>query len=172
MAIPDILDQQSSAPALHRLTDDQDTKHELPVAQPAGAKKALAREQQWAEARAIYCDALANFRRAIGVWRRVQSMRSAGPAVGDRTHATHAGSHAKARIQTGTLPQLTPREREVTGLVAQGLSNRDIAHELVIEAGTVANHVAHILSKCSVSNRTQLAALFVSSQGTESPGMH
>jgi DNA-binding CsgD family transcriptional regulator len=169
MAIRDILDERSSAPRLLRPTiDDQNTNLGLPLAQSARATKALAREQQWAEARAIYSDAVAAFRRAIGIWRRVQSTRSTGRAVGGRTHATRARSLARALVQTTTLPELTSREREVTELVARGLSNRDIAHELVIEAGTVANHVAHILSKCGVSNRTQLAALVTSSQ-TEAP---
>jgi non-specific serine/threonine protein kinase len=60
------------------------------------------------------------------------------------------------------------REGEVAELIMQGLSNRAIAQQLVIEQGTVANHVAHILSKCGVSNRTEMAVLLIASQA-ESP---
>ena len=43
-------------------------------------------------------------------------------------------------------------------LIACGYTNRQIAEALVLTRGTVANHVAHILSKLDLSNRTQLAA--------------
>ncbi|QWF77866.1 ATP-binding protein [Amycolatopsis sp. CA-230715] len=52
---------------------------------------------------------------------------------------------------------LTPREREVADLVAAGLSNREIAHSLVIAPRTTDTHVQHILTKLDLSNRTQLA---------------
>ncbi len=52
---------------------------------------------------------------------------------------------------------LTTREREVAGLVAHGLTNRQIADELVLEPGTVANHVAHILTKLDCRDRAQVA---------------
>ena len=45
----------------------------------------------------------------------------------------------------GHCEPLTPREREVAELIAHGLSNEQIALRLVLTAGTVANHVAHIL---------------------------
>jgi hypothetical protein len=48
------------------------------------------------------------------------------------------------------------------------MSNRAIAQKLVIEQGTIANHVAHILAKCGVSNRTQVAALFLCWSGSMS----
>jgi DNA-binding NarL/FixJ family response regulator len=53
---------------------------------------------------------------------------------------------------------LTPREQEVAGLVARGLSNRDIATTLVLVPGTVANHMAHIRQKLGCSNRAHMAA--------------
>jgi two-component system nitrate/nitrite response regulator NarL len=48
---------------------------------------------------------------------------------------------------------LTRREREVLGLVQQGLTNQEIAAKLVIELGTVKNHVHNILRKLNVNSR-------------------
>ena len=52
---------------------------------------------------------------------------------------------------------LTKREREILGLVAEGLSNREIADKLVLSPETVKSHVAAILEKLNVSDRTQAA---------------
>jgi DNA-binding NarL/FixJ family response regulator len=52
---------------------------------------------------------------------------------------------------------LTPREREVLALVAQGLSNKEIARNLGISPGTAKVHVERIISKMGVADRTQAA---------------
>jgi DNA-binding NarL/FixJ family response regulator len=51
---------------------------------------------------------------------------------------------------------LTPREREIAALVADGLSNKQIARRLSIEPATVKNHVHNILGKLGVSGRGQI----------------
>lgn len=61
---------------------------------------------------------------------------------------------------------LTQREREVLELIGQGLSNRQIAGRLVLEVGTVKNHVHRILEKLDKSNR-QEAAGYLRSVPTE-----
>jgi two-component system NarL family response regulator len=53
--------------------------------------------------------------------------------------------------------RLTPRELEVLRLVARGLSNKDIAAELVISENTVRNHVRNILEKLEVRSRVEAA---------------
>jgi DNA-binding NarL/FixJ family response regulator len=53
---------------------------------------------------------------------------------------------------------LTAREREVAALVADGLSNKEIAQRLCIELPTVKNHVHNILEKLQVTRRAQVAA--------------
>ena len=53
---------------------------------------------------------------------------------------------------------LTPREQEIARLIAKGLSNREIADELVISPATAARHVANILAKLGFSSRTQVAS--------------
>jgi predicted ATPase/DNA-binding CsgD family transcriptional regulator len=54
--------------------------------------------------------------------------------------------------------RLTAREREVAALIAQGLSNRDIAARLVISARTAETHVEHIMVKLGLTARAQIAA--------------
>jgi non-specific serine/threonine protein kinase len=54
--------------------------------------------------------------------------------------------------------ELTSREQEVAALVARGLTNRQIAAELVITEGTAANHVKHILARLTLDSRVQIAA--------------
>lgn len=54
---------------------------------------------------------------------------------------------------------MTEREREVLLLIAEGMSNKDIAEELHISIKTVKTHVSNLLMKCSLDDRTQLAVL-------------
>jgi DNA-binding NarL/FixJ family response regulator len=54
--------------------------------------------------------------------------------------------------------ELTPREKDVLKLVSQELTNQEIADELVIEVGTVKNHVHSILQKLNVTSRQDAAA--------------
>ena len=62
----------------------------------------------------------------------------------------------------------TRRELEILRLVAEGLSNKEIARRLVITEGTVKNHVHNALEKLHVDNRIQAAA-YVIRQGLGTP---
>jgi ATP/maltotriose-dependent transcriptional regulator MalT len=61
-------------------------------------------------------------------------------------------------LQPGPTEPLSERELEVLRLLAAGLSNAEVAHELVIAAGTVKTHTASIYSKLDVNNRTRAVA--------------
>lgn len=65
-----------------------------------------------------------------------------------------------AEVQSGLHEgaDLTPREGEILGLIGEGLTNQEIADRLVIEVGTVKNHVHSILQKLDVSSREDAAA--------------
>jgi two-component system, NarL family, response regulator LiaR len=67
-----------------------------------------------------------------------------------------------------TSDPLSERELEVLRLIAEGLSNQEIANRLVISERTARNHVGNILSKLHLANRTQ-AALFAYRKGIYTP---
>lgn len=69
----------------------------------------------------------------------------------------HVGEERKEVAPAQVLEQLTKREREVLGLIAQGMSNKDIAQQLIITEKTVKTHVSHILDKLELADRTQAA---------------
>jgi len=75
------------------------------------------------------------------------------------THSAHPLS--PRRVTKQEFGGLTPRERQVAALVAQGKSNREIADELVLSERTVENHVGNILSKLGFGSRAQIAGWVV-----------
>ncbi|MFE7117611.1 helix-turn-helix transcriptional regulator, partial [Streptomyces sp. NPDC057654] len=71
------------------------------------------------------------------------------------------------RIRPGSpcddvLSALTPREREISGLVADGLTNQAVAERLCLSTRTVESHVARVYRKTGVPSRAALAALIAS----------
>ena len=65
------------------------------------------------------------------------------------------------RLQHDEADVLSEREREVLQLVAQGLTNKEIAYQLTITEKTARNHISHILEKLNLSRRAEAAAYAV-----------
>jgi DNA-binding NarL/FixJ family response regulator len=81
------------------------------------------------------------------------------PSVTRRLIA-HFTSHARASaVAPAGLRELTEREREVLSLVAQGLSNAELAETLHVSLPTAKTHVSRILTKLGARDRTQLVIL-------------
>jgi len=116
----------------------------------------------WGTVRELSEQCKAKVREALGgpaYDAEVQRGRSCTP---DEALAYALGKQPAALPATPTvaseLTQLTRREREVATLVAQGMSNRDIAAKLVVAQRTAEAHVEHILTKLGFTSRTQIAA--------------
>ncbi|ANF96190.1 response regulator [Paenibacillus bovis] len=76
--------------------------------------------------------------------------------TGDISQALTRGIRQRSSAQEESS-DLTGREREVLMLIAEGLSNKEIAEELHISIKTVKTHVSNLLMKCELEDRTQLA---------------
>jgi LuxR family maltose regulon positive regulatory protein len=93
--------------------------------------------------------------------RLLQKARSRGvrPEYIETLLAAFGGQAAEDSGEQPSLPEpLTEREAEVLRLVAAGLTNREIAEQLVISAETVKKHSGNIYSKLGVGNRIQAVA--------------
>ena len=89
------------------------------------------------------------------------------PSVTSRVIERMAQQPAPDVTADARLDELTPREREVLALVARGLSNSEIAAELVVEESTVKTHVRRILAKLDARDRVQ-AVIFAYESGLTS----
>jgi DNA-binding NarL/FixJ family response regulator len=83
----------------------------------------------------------------------------AAPTVTKRLIEHFIADTAPTPPDTSRLDVLTPREREVLALVAQGLSNREIAATLFLTEGTVKTYVNRILTKLDLRDRVQAVIL-------------
>lgn len=75
------------------------------------------------------------------------------PAIASRMIAFF--NNVQPILSVQSFPELTGREREILGLIAQGLSNGDIATQLVLSTSTVRNYITSIFSKLQVADRAQ-----------------
>ena len=70
-------------------------------------------------------------------------------------------SISRTPSRPGAMGPLTSRQAEIAALIADGLTNVQIADRLVLTHGTVGNHVAHILRRLGVKNRAQVAVWMI-----------
>jgi DNA-binding NarL/FixJ family response regulator len=87
-----------------------------------------------------------------------------------RTVIAQFTRRADPRRTPPQLERLTPREREVLALVADGLSNDEIAAELVLSAATVKTHIGRLLAKLGARDRAQLVVIAYQSGFLRPPG--
>jgi DNA-binding NarL/FixJ family response regulator len=85
------------------------------------------------------------------------------PALAGRllTELRNGGALRRPPVPSQREPMITRRELEILQLVADGLSNKEIGHRLLITEGTVKNHVHNALEKLHLENRIQAAAYVV-----------
>lgn len=119
---------------------------------------------------------------AMGLGAKGYLIKQDVAAVGPALQAVMAGQVVLGAEVLGKLTERTPdpadsddsgdtadsiegllgeREREITALVAEGLDNRDIAARLFLSEGTIRNRISAILDKLGLTNRTQLAILWL-----------
>lgn len=77
------------------------------------------------------------------------------PSITRRLIGDFARRHRQERLRPDAAAGLTPRELDVLRLIARGLSNAEIAAELVLAEQTVKTHVGHVLTKLGLRDRTQ-----------------
>ncbi len=105
------------------------------------------------EAVTLLAEALAHYERA-GAEAWASRVRARLRALG-----VHHGTHAPRNRAAGGWESLTATEREVSLLVAEGLTNGAVARQLYISPHTVNTHLRHIFAKLGVSNRVALATM-------------
>jgi DNA-binding NarL/FixJ family response regulator len=91
------------------------------------------------------------------------------PAITRRLIAEFARIGPRPQAARNGLDELTPRETEILALVAEGLSNREIAVRLVVSEETVKTHVSHVLRKLGLRDRAQ-AVVVAYESGLVVPG--
>ena len=92
------------------------------------------------------------------------------PSITRRLVETYAASRSKVRFDGTRISDLTDREREILTMVGKGMSNDEIAAELVISPATVRTHVGRIMVKLDAHDRAQLVVAAYES-GLVKPGM-
>jgi DNA-binding CsgD family transcriptional regulator len=113
----------------------------------------LRRERQGREARR-------HLRRAADLFRQVGA-----PPWEERAEAELRATGEKARRRDpSTLDQLTPQELQIAGLVADGMTNREIAAQLFLSPRTIDYHLRKVFSKLGLSSRTELVRMGVPQQ--------
>ncbi|GES29799.1 response regulator transcription factor [Streptomyces angustmyceticus] len=96
----------------------------------------------------------------VAAVRTVASGRSLlDPATTSRLMSTLRGEETDEEPEADALSSLSPREREILGLVGEGLTNRQIGKRLYLSEKTVKNHISRLLAKLGVERRIQAAVL-------------
>ncbi|WP_369135536.1 AAA family ATPase [Modestobacter sp. I12A-02662] len=112
-----------------------------------------------------YGEHLRRARRRIDAREHLRAALTLFEELGAAPHAERAAQELRASGETArrrdvtTTTELTAQERQVAGLVRQGLSNRDVAARLFVSPRTVDFHLRNVFSKLGVASRAELTAL-------------
>ena len=90
-----------------------------------------------------------------------------GPGIAERVMTYFR--HVRSRPSAQAFPDLTDRERQILGKIAEGLDNAEIARDLTLSVKTVRNHASNIFAKLHVAHRAQ-AIVLAREAGIENPG--
>ncbi|MFL5172467.1 MAG: LuxR C-terminal-related transcriptional regulator [Microvirga sp.] len=123
---------------------------------------------QWERARTELCygELLRRLKRRADARGSLRAALAGFEAVGSELWADRARAELRAtgerarRRDPSTLDELTPQELQVAGLVATGLTNREVAARLFLSPKTIETHLAHIFRKTGVRTRAELAHRF------------
>jgi DNA-binding CsgD family transcriptional regulator len=116
----------------------------------------LRRERRRTEARAQLRAALAEFE-GLGAEPWVERARSELRASGETAR----------KRDPSTIDQLTPQELQIADLVAQGLSNKEVAAQLFLSPRTIDYHLRNVYGKLGITSRTQLARMALGDAASE-----
>src|SRR3954453_8846066 len=121
---------------------ESDTDHDLTSAIAAGA-----------------CSAISKYASPATMLRSLRLMTKSGVAL-EKSDLSATGKEADGDSKVeGMLELLTQRERQIARLVAEGMSNKEIARQLNVSDGTVKVHLYNIFQKLEITNRTVLATI-------------
>lgn len=125
-----------------------------------GAAQALRREKDYALApwdASRYEADMALLREGLSASELLFAFANGAALSLEEAAARASQGHGRRGRPASGWPSLTEREQEVAALVAEGLTNREIAECLYISRGTVKRHLAHIFEKLGAAGRTDLA---------------
>lgn len=102
----------------------------------------------------IYGGVLALVFTALGLWFGLRSAPEKERVVVREVRVPHGGPFVLNEAMLEELA-ITPRELEILGLIAEGLSNREIGEKLFVSENTVKTHSSRVFQKLGVGRRTQ-----------------
>jgi DNA-binding CsgD family transcriptional regulator len=146
--------------AFHSEGDAAEAAYRESIEQLAGTRMQI----ELARTQLLFGEWLRRERRRIDAREQLRTAHDAFTNIGAEGFARRAerellatGEHARQRA-SATRDQLTPQETQISRLVAEGRSNREIATQLFISPSTVEYHLRKVFRKLGVKSRTQLAS--------------